>query len=105
MRITYPAALVLEALASGYRFGFEIMDFTGLPSGTTYPILRRFESEKLVRSRWEKERDALAEGRPRRRYYELTDLGRKARVTTAERFAVRRRVFEETAALDPQKSS
>lgn len=105
MRVTYPAALVLQALARGYRFGFEIMDFTGLTSGTTYPILRRFESEKLVRSRWEKEKEAVASGRPRRRYYELTPLGRRALATAVERFAERYRVFEEGSVLDPQKSS
>ena len=56
--MTYPAALVLQALSKGYRYGFEIMDFTALPSGTIYPLLRRAEAERLVRSRWEGERRA-----------------------------------------------
>ena len=43
MRITYPIACVLQALASGFHYGFDIMEFTGLPSGTVYPILRRLD--------------------------------------------------------------
>lgn len=71
MKLTYPTALVLEALASGYHHGFDVMDATGLPSGTVYPVLRRLEHEGLVRSRWEKAENAQREGRPPRRYYEL----------------------------------
>ena len=44
MKLTYPTALVLQALASGYHYGFDIMDATGLPSGTVYPVLRRLET-------------------------------------------------------------
>ena len=76
MRLTYPTALVLHALADGRHHGFDIMDATGLPSGTVYPILRRLESEGCVRSRWEKEGVARKEQRPPRRYYELTAGGR-----------------------------
>jgi PadR family transcriptional regulator PadR len=53
MKITYSTVLVLEALARGYRYGFDILDATNLPSGTVYPILRRFENEGLVTSQWE----------------------------------------------------
>ena len=93
MRRTYPGALVLQALAKGFRYGFEIMDFTGLPSGTTYPILRRFEHERLVRSRWEEQREAHQDGRPPRRYYELTDAGREALGVAIERFAAHQKIF------------
>lgn len=102
MRVTFHGALVLKALARGYRFGFDIMDFTGLSSGTTYPLLRRFEAENLVRSRWESEKKALADGRPRRRYYELTASGRDALAAAAARFADHRRVFEKHPALEPE---
>jgi PadR family transcriptional regulator len=71
MKLTYPTALVLEALASGYHHGFNVMNATGLPSGTVYPVLRRLEHEGLVRSRWEKAERAQREGRPPRRDYEL----------------------------------
>ena len=55
MRLTYPTALVLQALLDGYHHGFDVMEATGLPSGTVYPILRRLDAEGCVRSRWEKE--------------------------------------------------
>lgn len=92
---SYNEALVLQALARGYRYGFEIMDFTGLASGTAYPILRRFEMARLVRSRWESEKKAHADGRPRRRYYELTAAGGKELSRARERFVEHRRIFED----------
>jgi PadR family transcriptional regulator, regulatory protein PadR len=69
-------ALVLDALARGHRHGFDILDATGLPSGTVYPILRRLEDEALAASRWEDPAKAQREQRPPRRYYELTPEGR-----------------------------
>lgn len=76
MRLTYPTALVLQALLDGHHHGFDIMEATGLPSGTVYPILRRLDSEGYVRSKWEKQAVAQKEQRPPRRYYELTMGGR-----------------------------
>lgn len=73
-----PATLaVLGALAEGYRYGFDIIDRTGLPSGTVYPALGSLTRRDLARSAWEDERLARAERRPRRRYYEITAEGRK----------------------------
>ena len=77
MRLTYPTALVLQALLDGHHHGFDIMEATGLPSGTAYPILRRLDAEGSVRSRWEKEGVARKEQRPPRRYYELTAGGKQ----------------------------
>ena len=93
-RITYPSACVLQALAQGSCYGFDIMDFTGLPSGTVYPILRRLEDHGLVRSKWEAEQQAFSDGRPRRRNYGLTATGKKALTAALERFALRRHLFE-----------
>jgi DNA-binding PadR family transcriptional regulator len=76
VRLTYPTTLVLQALLQGHHHGFDIMDATGLPSGTVYPILRRLDAEGCVKSRWEKEGLARREQRPPRRYYELTATGR-----------------------------
>lgn len=73
--LTSATALVLDALARGYRHGFDILDATGLPSGTVYPILRRLEDEALAASRWEDAAKAQREQRPPRRYYELTRTG------------------------------
>ena len=67
--------LVLQALASHHRHGFDIMDATGLASGTVYPILNRLEETRLARSAWENPRIAQREGRPPRRYYEITAAG------------------------------
>ena len=78
LRLTRPTALVLLALARGLRHGFDVLDATGLESGTVYPILRRLEDAGLVRSQWEPVRAARDAGRPPRRYYELTGLGAEA---------------------------
>ncbi len=75
MRFSPATALVLQALLDGRHHGFDIMDATGLPSGTVYPILRRLDAEGLVRSKWEKDGVARKEQRPPRRYYELTPGG------------------------------
>ena len=91
--VTYNGALVLQALAKDFRYGFEIMDFTGLASGTTYPILRRFERDRLVRSKWEGQKKAHGHGRPPRRYYELTDIGTEALSSALERFQAHQKVF------------
>ena len=75
--ISFTGVLILQALAQGYKFGFDIMQVTSLPSGTIYPALRRLESLALVTSDWEKDLTARKEGRPRRRYYTLTPAGRR----------------------------
>ena len=75
MNLTYTLAVVLQALANGYRHGFDIIEATGLPGGTVYPILRRLDADGVVRSRWEKEGVARREQRPPRRCYELSASG------------------------------
>lgn len=85
VRLTETTALVLVALARGVRHGFDILDATGLQSGTVYPILRRLEDAGLVRSRWESVQRARSEGRPPRRYYELTGAGAHALQEALER--------------------
>ena len=81
-----PALLdILDALLSLDRpYGLEIIERTGLPSGTVYPALTRLESEKWVRSWWQTE-EPSARG-PRKRLYELTPLGaEQARLAVAKR--------------------
>lgn len=75
LQITYSTVLVLHAIAQGYPYGFDIMDVTGLPSGTVYPALRRLEQGGALRSRWESETAAARGQRPQRRYYVLTRRG------------------------------
>ena len=77
-RLSITAVCVLQAIAGGYQYGFDIIDQTQLPSGTVYPALGRLERDGLVTSAWENERDAHADGRPARRYYKLTAPGVRA---------------------------
>lgn len=72
---TYPTAMALAAIGEGHRYGFDIMDATGLPDGTVYPILRRLEGRGYLVGKWEDEDVAFRDGRPARRYYELTAAG------------------------------
>jgi PadR family transcriptional regulator, regulatory protein PadR len=73
--LTHSAAVILHVLAGGYQYGFDIMEITGLPSGTVYPALRRMEEANLVRSQWEKAKIAQQQQRPPRKYYQLTKTG------------------------------
>jgi PadR family transcriptional regulator PadR len=77
IRLTYSTGIVLQAVARGYVYGFDIMDVSGLPDGTVYPALRRLERSGLLHSAWEDEATAHAERRPARRYYGLTEAGRE----------------------------
>ena len=62
-------------VAGGVEYGFDIIDRTGLPSGTVYPALSRLERDGYVKSSWEDERRAHKDGRPARRYYRVTASG------------------------------
>ncbi|HKO14833.1 MAG TPA: PadR family transcriptional regulator [Gemmatimonadaceae bacterium] len=78
------AVAVLRAIAGGTRHGFDIMEATGLPSGTVYPVLGRLERGALVRSRWEAPGTAQREKRPPRRYYEISAAGERALAEAVE---------------------
>ena len=78
---------ILGAIRDGDAYGLEIVARTGLPSGTVYPTLGRLKKSGLVRPSWEDQRTAEREGRPRRRYYELTANGQKAFQEGAARVA------------------
>lgn len=73
--LSYGSAAILHAVASGRQFGFDVMAETGLTSGTVYPALDRLETAGYLRSKWESEDVAHAEGRPARRYFTLTAAG------------------------------
>jgi DNA-binding PadR family transcriptional regulator len=77
-QLGYATIAVLRAVRDGYGYGTDIMDRTGLPSGTVYPTLSRMDERGYLRSRWEKREQADAERRPRRRYYRLTPSGEQA---------------------------
>lgn len=105
MNFTYPTTLVLHALASGIRHGFDVIDATGLPSGTVYPILRRLEREALVSAAWEDASIAQEEQRPPRRYYELTAAGRAVHATARARYPVPRSISARARRLGSASSS
>ena len=77
-RLPLSALTVLQAVGRGFEYGFDIIDSTGLPSGTVYPALSRLERDGYVRSAWEDEAHAHREGRPARRYYRMTAPGTRA---------------------------
>ena len=81
-RLSITAVCVLQAVANGFQYGFDVIDQTQLPSGTVYPALGRLERDGLVRSSWEDPAAAREEKRPPRRYYKVTAQG--ARVLETE---------------------
>ena len=85
-RLTHITALILQAVDSGFVYGFSIMEMTGLPSGTVYPAMRRMEEDQLIRSRWERQAIADREQRPPRKYYQLTISGKAALEVSRKRY-------------------
>ena len=60
------------------RYGYDLVRLLGaagfaVEEGTLYPILRRFEKQGILTSRWD------TEGSRPRKYYELSDDGRATR--------------------------
>ena len=97
--MTYPTAAVLMAIRHGHRYGFDVMDATGLPDGTVYPILRRLERRGVLSAAWEDEAKARRDQRPARRYYQLTPKGRATAEDALARFPALGRIF---ASVDPK---
>lgn len=67
-------AITLRALAESERTGRELMDATGLRSGTIYPLLTRLEMQRLVAGEW---RDVPHRSSAKQRFYWLTVMGRE----------------------------
>jgi PadR family transcriptional regulator PadR len=86
--LTIPTGLVLQAISEGSRYGFDIIEATGLPSGTVYPALRRLEAAGCLDSDWEDRKEAEAEGRPPRCYYRLTPAGQALLAEAVARYPV-----------------
>lgn len=79
---THAQRFTIQTLLTAHEAGVEtygaaITKVTGLPSGTVHPILARLQKEGWVESRVE-DIEPRAGGRPRRRYYRLTDQGAQA---------------------------
>lgn len=101
--LSYGAAAILHAVATGSAFGFDIMAATGLTSGTVYPTLDRLEQQGLLGSRWEPEADAHAEGRPARRYFHLTAAGARALAAALDRYKTFRPLDLSAVRLEPHE--
>jgi PadR family transcriptional regulator len=90
--MSFQTLAILHAVASGIPYGFQIIEQTGLTSGTVYTSLGRLERDGYVRSRWEDPRTARQEKRPPRRYYAITAHGAVALETSLARFQALRPV-------------
>ena len=70
--------LLLDEKKYGYQLITELKEKGGdtfcLKEGTLYPILYRLEDEGLIESRWSESENR----QPPRKYYLMTDKGRKA---------------------------
>lgn len=76
-RLTAATVAVLRVLLEEPTrkiYGLQVCAEAGLPTGTVHPILARLEKMEWLTSDWE-QIDARAEGRPRRRYYRLSERG------------------------------
>jgi PadR family transcriptional regulator PadR len=101
---SFAVVSVLHALATGFRYGFDVIDVTGLPSGTVYPALARLERDGLVRSSWESLEVAHREKRPPRRYYAVTPRGLAVLDDALKRFHALKPVTRSTGAASPVRS-
>ncbi|TCO57156.1 PadR family transcriptional regulator [Actinocrispum wychmicini] len=88
VRMTLQTRLVLRVLLDAPEdqrlYGLEISRTTGLLTATIYPILTRLEVAGWVESCWE-DINPAAEGRPRRRYYQMPIAGRLHAATELQR--------------------
>ena len=78
MRVTYSLVLVAVQLMSdqaGKHWGYELSRRSGVRTGVLYPILSRMLQRGWLTDGWESADEAV--GRRARRYYELTDVGRR----------------------------
>lgn len=101
IKLSHTAALILQAMNAGSVYGFNLMEVTGLPSGTVYPALRRLERDELIRSQWERQAIADAEQRPPRKYYKLTAAGRSTLEGVRKRYPLLERLIPSEEVKSP----
>ena len=94
-KLSHTAALILQAIGAGRGYGFDVIELTGLPSGTVYPAMRRLERDGLIRSQWERQAIADAEQRPLRKYYRLTRAGKATLEASQKRYPLLTKLFPE----------
>ena len=64
---------VFDAAPFKWRYGLALAKQTGLKSGTVYPLLTRLAEQGYLEAAWERSEHP---GRPPRKAYRLTALGR-----------------------------
>jgi PadR family transcriptional regulator, regulatory protein PadR len=99
-RLTHTTAMILQAVAAGYIYGYTVMEATGLPSGTVYPALRRLERDQLIRSYWERQYVADKALRPARKYYKLTRSGEGALDASRQRYPLLEKLASKAEVLE-----
>lgn len=67
----------------GKHWGYETSKKAGVRSGVLYPMFKRMLTEGWITDGWED--PTVIQGRPPRRYYELTDAGRAELGATLQR--------------------
>ncbi|WP_187437718.1 PadR family transcriptional regulator [Actinomadura decatromicini] len=80
VRVTVAVATVLRVFLDDVaqpRYGYELMQMTGFPSGKLYPLLARLERAGWLTKEIENVEPAVA-GRPARRMYRLSEEGTQA---------------------------
>ena len=78
MRITHATIQVVVALLDDkldVHYGYDLGKRARVRTGVLYPILQRMLEEGWLEDHWED--TAAARGRPPRRYYTVTDAGRR----------------------------
>jgi len=82
--------LILNVLAERPMYGYQIAKelkrrsdgYFSFKEGTLYPALHRMENEGLLRSEWQ-----VVEKGPSRKYYHITEEGRRALAHSAKEWA------------------
>ncbi|MBF6618964.1 MAG: helix-turn-helix transcriptional regulator [Patulibacter sp.] len=70
------------------HYGYALMRQTGVKSGSLYPILDQLEKCRWLVARWESPAD-VTEGLPPRRWYRLTDTGKRLARPAIESYLAR----------------
>jgi DNA-binding PadR family transcriptional regulator len=101
--------MLLAVLEAGASYGYAIVKqlnkradgILRLGEGTVYPVLHRLEEKRLVSARWR-----TAENGRQRKYYRLTNKGRRALAGNRQQWhlltAVMTKVVHSAAALAPE---
>lgn len=100
--------MLLAVLETGPSYGYAIVKelnkradgILRMGEGTVYPVLHRLEEKRLVSARWR-----AAENGRQRKYYRLTNKGRKALAQNRQQWhlltVVMKKVVHSTAKLSP----